>query len=60
MNEVKWTPEARTSFEKIKQALADAPILTSFDYSKEFLIFYFSSNDTLAIVLLQKNSYGME
>jgi hypothetical protein len=59
-NEVKWTPEARSYFEKIKQALDDAPVLISPDYSKEFLFFSFPSNDTLSIVLLQKNSYGME
>jgi hypothetical protein len=59
-NEVKWTPEARSSFEKIKQALVDAPVLISPDYSKEFFIFSFASNDTLVVVLLQKNSDGME
>jgi hypothetical protein len=59
-NEVKWTLEARNYFEKIKQALADAPVLISPDYSKEFLIFSFASNDTLVVVLLQKNSDGME
>ena len=59
-NEVKWTQEARISFEKIKQALVDAPILINPDYSKEFFIFSFASNDTLVVVLLQKNLYGME
>jgi hypothetical protein len=59
-NEVKWTPEARIYFEQIKQALVDAPVLISPDYSKDFFIFSFSSNDTLVVVLLQKNSDGME
>jgi hypothetical protein len=59
-NKVKWTPEARSSFEQIKQALVDAPVLISPDYSKEFFIFSFASNDTLVVVLLQKNSDGME
>jgi hypothetical protein len=40
--------------------LVDAPVLISPDYSKEFLIFSFASNDTLVVVLLQKNSDGME
>jgi hypothetical protein len=35
-------------------------VLTSPDYSKCFLIFYFSSFDTMAAVLLQKNDEGME
>jgi hypothetical protein len=59
-NEVKWMPEARSYFEQIKQALAEATVLINPDYSKKFLIFSFSSNDTLAVVLLQKNSDGME
>jgi hypothetical protein len=59
-NEVKWTPEARSSFEKIKQALANAPVFIIPDYSKEFFVFSFSSNDTLIVVLLQKNLDGME
>jgi hypothetical protein len=59
-NEVKWKLESRNSFDQIKQALTEAPILISPNYSKEFLIFYFSSNDTLVVVLLRKNSDGME
>jgi hypothetical protein len=51
-NEVRWTLESMSSFEKIKQALVDEPILISPDYSKEFMIFSFSSNDTLVVVLL--------
>jgi len=30
------------------------------DYSKEFLIFSFASYDTLVVVLLQKNTEGLE
>jgi hypothetical protein len=39
-NEVKWTLEARGSFEQIKQALVNVHILISPDYSKEFLFFF--------------------
>jgi hypothetical protein len=59
-NEVKWTYKARESFDWIKKALTEAPVLTSPDYSKEFLIFSFTSFDTLASVLLQKNAEGLE
>jgi hypothetical protein len=51
-NEVKWTIETRDSFDQIKQALTEAPVLISPDYSKEFLIFFFASYDTLVVVLL--------
>ena len=58
--EVKWTAEAKNSFENIKIALTEAPVLVSLDFSKEFLTFSFASKDTLAVVLLQKNSNGLE
>jgi hypothetical protein len=51
-NEVKWTVESRNSFNQIKRALTEAPMLTSPDYSKEFLIFSFTLSDTLAIIFL--------
>jgi hypothetical protein len=52
VNEAKWTLEAHNSFDQIKQALTEAPVLINPDYSKEFLIFSFASNDTLAAILL--------
>ena len=58
--EIKWTDASRSSFEAIKQAIMEAPTLISPDYTKEFCIFSFSSYDTLAIVLLQKNDEGIE
>ena len=53
--EVKWSVEARLSFEKIKQALIEAPVLISPDFAKDFSIFSFASKDTIVVVLLQKN-----
>ena len=58
--DVKWTKEARASFEKIKQALLDAPVPVSPEFSKYFLTFYFASQDSIVVVLLQKNSDGLE
>jgi hypothetical protein len=59
-NEVKWIIEAREYFDQIKKALNEAPMLINPNYSKEFLIFSFSSFGTLAVVLLQKNTEGLE
>jgi hypothetical protein len=59
-NEVRWTVESRNSFDQIKRALTEAPVLISPDYSKDFLIFSFASFDTVAVVLLQKNVEGLE
>jgi hypothetical protein len=57
-NEVKWTVEPRESFVQIKKALTEAPMLSSLDYSKDFLVFSFACFDTVAVVLLQKNEEG--
>jgi hypothetical protein len=59
-NEVKWTNEPKESFTQIKRALTEAPVLISPDYSREFLILSFSSFDTVAAVLLQRNEEGRE
>jgi hypothetical protein len=57
---VRWTPQSRHSFEQIKKALTEAPVLISPDYSKDFLVFSFASPDTVAVVLLQTNDIGLE
>ena len=57
---IKWTLEAKTSFELVKQALTKTLVLISPDFSKDFYIFSFASEHTIAAVLLQKNPQGQE
>jgi hypothetical protein len=59
-SEVKWKNEAKVSFERIKKVIGEAPVLASPDYLKEFFIFSFASEHTIAVVLLQKNDEGFE
>jgi hypothetical protein len=59
-NEVKWMAEAKASFARIKKFISEAPILASPNYLKDFLIFSFTSEHTVAVVLLQKNEEGFE
>jgi hypothetical protein len=59
-NEVKWTSESRNSFNQIKRDLNEVLVLIIPDYSKEFMIFSFTSSDTLAVVFLQRNAKGLE
>jgi hypothetical protein len=59
-NEVKWKNKATTSFQRIKKVISESPVLASPDYTKEFLIFSFASEHTIAVVLLQKNDEGFE
>ena len=57
---VKWTLEANNSFELVKQALTKTPVPISPDFSKDFYIFLFASEHTIAAILLQKNPQGQE
>ena len=57
---VKWTLEAKKSFELVKHALTQAPILISPDFTKYFLIFSFASEHIVATIRLQKNPEGQE
>ena len=59
-NEVKWDKDSRNDFISIKSTLTEAPILASLDFSKEFLTFSYASEDTIAVVLLQRNTEGYE
>ena len=52
---IEWTLKAKKSFADIKKAILEAPVLVSPDFSKDFLIFSFASEHTIAGVLLQKN-----
>ena len=51
---IKWTIEAKESFEEIKKALTQDLVLTSLDFYKDFLVFSFASEHTMEGVLLQK------
>lgn len=47
--------EERQSFNSVKQALTQAPMLISPYFTKYFLFFSFSSEHTIVAVLLSKN-----
>ena len=57
---VKWTLESKQSFELVKQALTQTPVLISPDFTKNFYIFSFASEHTVDVVFLQKNIMGQE
>ena len=42
-HEIKWTVEAKKCFKEIKQAISDAPVLVSPDFTKYVLIFSYAS-----------------
>ena len=59
-HEIKWTVEAKKYFKNIKKAITEAPVLVSPYFNKYFLVFSYSSEHTIAVVLLQKNDQGEE
>ena len=59
-NTFQWSKEAKQSFISIKQALSEAPVLVSPSFGKDFIIFSFPLEHTIAGVLLQKNEQNEE
>lgn len=59
-SKVKWTMEAKQTFEDIKRALTNTPVLTSPRFDQDFIIFSFAFEHTIAVVLLQKDDQGCE
>ena len=57
---LKWTVEVKQSFDAAKEALTKTPVLLSLDFQKDFIIFSFALEHTIATVLLQKNDQGYE
>eukprot|EP00253_Pinus_taeda_P010900 PITA_10900 len=57
---VKWSLETKQAFERIKTALTQTPVLTSPQFDKDFIIFSFASEHTIAAVLLPKDDQGNE
>ena len=59
-NEFKSILEARKYFEDIKVALTKAPVLASPNFEKDFILFSFTSEHTIAGVFLQKDDQNFE
>jgi hypothetical protein len=59
-SEIKWTNNARSSFQDIKHDIMESPTLISPDYTKKFYIFSLASYDKVAVVLLQKYDESLD
>jgi hypothetical protein len=59
-NEIIWTTDANHYFEQVKVSLIEAPILVSPYFSRDFIIFSFSSEHNIAGVLMQKKNHNQE
>jgi hypothetical protein len=56
---LRWDDKAIKSFEDIKDTISQAPVINP-DYSRDFIIFSFASQDTIASVLLQRDADNYE
>ena len=50
-----WTKERKEAFEKIKEAIAEAPTLWSPNFDNEFILYTFAFDHLIVVVLTQKN-----
>ena len=50
----KWTDMEKNEFSKIKTLVSHAPSLKSLNFEKDFILYTFASDDSLAVVLTQK------
>lgn len=57
---IKLEEDAIQVFIGIKEALKNTPVLAPPNYKKAFQMFFFSSENTIALVLLQKDDEGVE
>lgn len=57
---IEWNPEAKKSFEEIKKAIVEAPILVNLDYLKSFYIYSFTLDHLCFNILTQKDNDGNE
>ena len=50
-----WDERAQESFDALKRALASAPVLSSPDYSRDFLLYVAVSMEMIGMVLVQED-----
>ena len=56
----KWTDVEKNAFSKIKTSVAHAPSLKIPDFEKDFILYTFTSDNSVAAVITQKEDGGDE
>ena len=57
---LKWTEECNEAFEKLKNALVNAPILRALDWNKPFCVHIDASKFAVGCVLAQPCEHNMD
>jgi hypothetical protein len=50
---ISWNPEATQDFEQLKEAMCKAPVLTTPDFTKMFIVEYDALENGISIFLMQ-------
>jgi hypothetical protein len=50
-----WDERAQESFDALKKVLVSTPLLKPPDYSRDYLLYIFASEDTIGMVLVQED-----
>jgi hypothetical protein len=58
--ELKWGPKEKESFYKIKESIIQTPAFMSPYYERCFILYTFSSYNSYASIITQKNEEGDE
>ena len=56
----KWRKERKEAFDKIKESIEEAPTLRSPNFDNEFILYTFSFDHSIVVVLTQKSEVGEE
>jgi hypothetical protein len=59
-NEIRWKIDENKSFEEVKVSLTKDHVLVSLDFSRDFIIFSYASENTIAGVIMQKKNQKQE
>ena len=49
-----WNPKATKAFEHLKEVMCKAPILTTPDFTKNFIVEYDASGNGIGVVIIQE------
>lgn len=54
----KWNDSTRHAFERVKEAISSIPVLVNPDLSKDFIMYVYNSDFSIAMFLAQKDDDG--
>ena len=57
---MEWTIDCQQAFQKLKDSLTSAPVLSTLDYSKDFVLQTDSSDRGIGAVLSQQDEHGSD